>query len=171
MSVCRSRAGLDLGCRSRSEWQGRVWPSSSPAAVSKGQCLGVPRLFPAQQDFQKKLRMAISGWALTHPWLGAKGSTAPAMVAPYSITVFLGRQCFCPHPVLPHGSPSAAGSYRHPSKIASACTLLLGSCVCSGVPGRDRTSRARALWSFLCPLAAQVGFQAGFPARIIPCWQ
>lgn len=25
---------LGLGCQSRSEWQGRVWPSSSPAAVS-----------------------------------------------------------------------------------------------------------------------------------------
>lgn len=89
--MCLARGG-----QSRSEWQGRVWPSSSPAAVSKGQCLGVPQLFPAQQDFQKKLLLAISGWALTHPRLGAKGCTAPAMVAPYPITMLLGRQCFCP---------------------------------------------------------------------------
>lgn len=173
--VCRSRVCLDLRCQSRGEWQGRVWPSSCPAAVSKGQCLGVPQLFPAQQDFQKKLLMAISGWALTHPWLGAKGCTAPAMVAPYPITVLLGRQCSCSHPVLPNGSSTAAGSHRQPFQTALApplhvCTLLLGSFVCPGVPDRDRTRRDRALWSFLCPLAAPVGLWSGFAVRSVPCW-
>jgi len=42
------------------EWQGRVWPLPSPAGVSKGQCPGMPQLFPEQRGFQKKLPMAIS---------------------------------------------------------------------------------------------------------------
>lgn len=55
------------------EWQGRVWPLPSPAGASKGQCLGMPRLFLEQRGFQKRLPLAISGWALTHPWLDARG--------------------------------------------------------------------------------------------------
>lgn len=123
--VHRSR---DLGCQNRSEWQGRVWPSSSPAAVSKGQCLGMPQLFPAQQDFQKKLPMAIFGWALTHPWLGAKGCTAPAMVAPYPITVLLGRECFCPPPALPHGSPRQP--FQNSISSSSACMHPAAGLMC-----------------------------------------
>lgn len=119
----QDRVCLDLGCQSRSEWQGRVWPSSGPAGVSKGQCLGMPQLFPAQQDFQKKLSMAISGWALTHPWLGAKGCTAPAMAAPYPTTVLLGRHCFCPHPALLHEPSVAAGNHRQPFQNSiSSCS-------------------------------------------------
>lgn len=92
------------------EWQGRVRPLPSPAGVSKGQRLGMPQLFPEEQrGFQKKLPLAISGWALTHPWLGAGGCTAPAAAAPHPIITLLGRHCSCPHPSLPHGCLGAAG--------------------------------------------------------------
>lgn len=141
--VCVQGQGVPgSGVSEQHEWQGRVWPPSSPAAVSKGQCLGVPQLFPAQRDFQKKLLMAISGWALTHPWLGAKGCAAPAMVAPYPITVLLGRQCCCPPSraapriIQSSGEPQAALPKRHQLLLRMYAPYHWAH-VCLGVPGRD----------------------------------
>lgn len=105
------------------EWQGLVWPLPSPTGVSKGQRLGIPQLFLEQRGFQKKLPPAISGWALIHPWLDARGCVAPATAAPQPVTTLLGRHRSCPHPSLPHGPPGTARSPRQPPKTNTVSSL------------------------------------------------
>lgn len=166
----------------RSEWQGRVWSLPSPAGASKGQRLGMSQLFPDQWGFQKKPLLAISGWALTHPWLDARGSTAPAKAAPYP----------CPHLYLSHRPPGASGRPRQPARTDARSSLgcfhpTTGiMCVPRGCPegagpvGAGHCAPSHIPWQprveccagFALGCASWgIGCLWGWAARDEPCWK
>lgn len=134
---CRRRGCPDLGWPEQGV-SGRAWcgPCPTRQARAKGSALACRSYSRSSGGFQKKLPLAISGWALTHPWLDAGGCTStcrsrppPRHRAPGK-ALLLSPSLSAPWTPRRSREPQGASPEPVPAPLWDAFTPLLGSRLC-----------------------------------------